>query len=183
MDRLWITFSIITIAYVIILVAYFFRRSKSHEAELERFLKTAKQQIDLHKKQANQQANIKVAKAAAIVKHVQQATETFEKEAQAEYEQIVEDAKTERREILAQAKAEIEELFDQAQTELAEYKKSRQTEIERNLVKLVMSVTEKVVEISFTEKEHKHLIVKALEEVKENKKRSWKLLNYLLKNF
>lgn len=172
MDRLWITFSVITIAYVVILVTYFFRRSKSHESELADFLKTAKHQIDLHKKEATKQANIKVAKAAAIVKKVQQATENFEKEAQEEYEQIIEDAKAERREILAQAKAEIEELFNQAQQELKDYKKQRQQEIERNLVKLVMSVTEKVVQISFTEKDHKHLIVKALEEVKENKKRA-----------
>lgn len=172
MNSTWIVYTGLTITYIVILVAYFLRRSKSHEAELTNFLKTAKQQVELHKQEASRQADEKVARAMSIVKKVQEAAEVFEENAQKEYDQIIEDAKKERREIIASAKGEIEELFQQAEAELEEYRQNRHQEIEKNLVKLVTSVSERVVETSLDQKAHKELIFKALDEIKTKKSRS-----------
>lgn len=172
MDQSWLIYTSITVAYIVVLVIYFLRRTRHHESQLSTFLKTAKDQIDLHKKQASQTANVKVIKAAAVVKKVQQAAEVFEEKAQEEYELVIKDAKEERGEILAQAKVEIDQMFKQADVELEEYKKSRFQEIERNLVKLVMSVSERVLETSLTENQHKQIIEKALDEIKTSKSRS-----------
>lgn len=171
MNNLWLLYTGLTVTYIIILVAYFLRRTKSHENQLQEFLMTAKKQVDLHKREVNRKANFKIHQAAQVVKKIQSATEVFETEVQKEYEKIIEDAKSERREIIAQAKTEIQELFEQADHELEEYRQARQQEIERNLVKMVLSVTEKVVEVSLDDKQHKEIIYKALDEVKASKKR------------
>lgn len=171
MDKTWIIFTILTIAYIIAVVVYFARRSKSHEAELRQFLETAQEQLNQHKTQAEAEANQKVTKAMAVVKKVEQAAHAFEDQAQKEYEDIIEDAKTERRELLAKTKAEIEELFKKADVELEEYQVLRQREIEKNLVKLVVAVTEKVVEVSMSQKQHQDIIMKALQEVKQKQSR------------
>ncbi len=172
MNLTWLIFPVITTAYVVLLILYFLRRTKHHQSQLETFLKSAKGQIDLHKKEAEKTANLKVAKAATIVQKVQEATLAFEEQAQAEYEQIIKDAKDERREILSSAKSEIEELFAQAEQELETYRQARHQEIERNLVKMVMSITEKVTEMSLSPEDHQHLIKQALEEIKQNRSRS-----------
>jgi flagellar biosynthesis/type III secretory pathway protein FliH len=172
MNRTWIIYTALTVAYIVILVIYFLRRSKSHEAELTHFLTTAKDQVEIHKQQAASQANVKVAKAMQIVQKVTEAAEVFEERAQEEYNQIIEDAKAEKREIIASAKGEVEALFEQAEVELEEYKQHRQQEIERNLVKMVTAITERVVETAFTPEHHKELIYKALEEIKTKKARS-----------
>lgn len=173
----WIFYTILVVVYIAILVAYFLRRSKSHEQELTNFLNTAKQQVELHKQEASKQAEAKVAKAMLIVQKVQEAAEAFETKAQEEYDQIIEDAKAERREIIASAKGEVEEIFKQAEEEIEEYRQQRYQEIEKNLVKMVVSVTERVVETALSPKEHKELIYKALEEIKTKKARSWTTRN------
>lgn len=169
MNSLWIIFTLITVAYIIILVLYFLRRSKTHEKELKNFLDLAQQELDKHKTIASEEANLKVTKAIAVVKKVQQAAQTFEEQAQKEYNDIIEDAKAERREILAKTKAEVEELFKKADVELEQYSAARHQEIERNLVKLVVAVSEKVVEVSLTPKEHEEIIYKSLEEIKQQR--------------
>lgn len=172
MNQTWLIYTTVTIAYIIILIVYFLRRSKHHEEELTQFLSTAKDQIDLHKNQASLKANLRVKKAAEVVRKVQQATELFEEQVQEEYEQIIQGAKEEKHELIAQAKTEVEELFKQADQELEEYRQSRYQEVERNLVKLVMSVAEKVTEQSLTANDHKQLIFKTLQEIKSNKSRT-----------
>jgi len=172
MEKTWILYTVLTVAYIIVLVIYFIRRSKTHEKELSNFLKIAQDQLETHKQQAAQEANQKVVKAMSVVKKVQLAAQTFEEQAQSEYEQIIDDAKAERREILAQAKSEIEELFQKTDRELDEYKAARYREIEKNLVKLVISVTQKVVGTVLTPKDHQDIIDKALEEVKKSQSRT-----------
>lgn len=168
----WLIFTGITIAYIVILVVYFIRRSKSHEAELKNFLELAQHQLDTHKQEATAQANFKVNQAMDLVKQVQLAAQKFETEAQKDYEEIISDAKAERREILANTKADIEEMFKKADKELLEYKAARHQEIEKNLVKLVMAVSEKVAQIHLTPKQHEDIIFKSLEEVKLKKSRA-----------
>lgn len=172
MNQIWIIYTVITVAYIVILILYFLRRSKSHETELTHFLSSAKDQLSLHQQIASRQANLKVLKAAHIVKKVQEATEAFEQQAQSEYDQIISQAQEQKRQIIASTKTEIEELFQQAETELQEYRLSREREIERNLVKLVMSVAERVTELSLDRPTQLKLIQQALQEIKQNKNRS-----------
>lgn len=167
----WLIFTGITIAYIIILVIYFIRRSKSHEAELKKFLDMAQNQLETHKKQTTTEANVKVNQALELVKQVQIAATQFETQAQEDYEQIIKDAKEERRQILADTKAEVEDSFKKADLELEQYKAERHQEIERNLVKLVIAVSEKVAQLHLTPKAHEEIIFKALEEVKLKKSR------------
>jgi flagellar biosynthesis/type III secretory pathway protein FliH len=167
----WLIYTGLTIAYIVILVLYFLRRSKTHEQELAKFLETAKDQLELHKKEVSDEAAIKITKALEVVKKVEAVAAQFEEQAQTEYNQIVEDAKTERRDILAQAKAEVADFYTQADAEIEQYKAERMREIERNLVKLVISITQKVVEIGLTPEQHEKIIMNALEEVKKSKSR------------
>jgi F0F1-type ATP synthase membrane subunit b/b' len=172
MDTSWIIYTVLTVFYIVILVVYFIRRSKSHEEELKEFLDLAQEQLESHKLQASSTANQKVTQALNVVKKVQQAARSFETQAEKEYQQIIEDAKVEKRELIAKAKTEIEDLFKKADRELEAYKAERHQEIEKNLVKLVIAVTEKVVESSLTPKDHESIIHKALEEIKQNRARS-----------
>ena len=172
MNQVWLIYTVITVAYVVILILYFLRRSKRHESELAGFLSNARTELETHKQKATLLANAKVAKMATVVKNIQDSVDKFEDEAKGEYDQIVADAKEERRHIIAETKAEIETLFQQAEKDLRQYRITREQEIEANLVKLVLAVTEKVIETSLSEKQHKDLIFKALEQVKQNKQRS-----------
>jgi len=167
----WLIYTGLTIVYIIILVMYFLRRSKTHEQELAKFLETAKDQLEFHKSQASQEATAKIAKALEVVKKVESVALEFEKQAHDEYTQIIEDAKVERRDILAQAKTEVAELYKKADVEIETYKAERMREVERNLVKLIISITQKVVEVSLTPEDHERVIKKALDEVKQNKAR------------
>lgn len=171
MNNIWFIYAI-PIIYIPFFVYYIIRRSKAHEAELEKFLGTAKAQVEKHKKMASNRANQKVIKAVELIKKVQSAAENFENKAQTEYEQIIQDAKEERREIIASAKVEIEKLFKQAEEDLETYKVDRQKEIEKNLIKLVVAVTEKVVEMKLDPTAHKQLIVRALKDIKSKKDKS-----------
>ncbi len=167
----WLIYTGLTVAYIIILVLYFLRRSKTHEQELSTFLSTAKDQLETHKKQASQEAAVKINQALEVVKKVQRVAKDFETSAQEEYNQIVEDAKAERREIIAQAKTEIAELYTTADAELEQYKADRMREVERNLVKLVISITQKVVGVGLKPSDHEKIILEALDEVKKSKSR------------
>ena len=172
MDRTWLIYTGLTVVYIVVLVLYFLRRSRSHEQELENFLKLAQEQLDVHKQESSQRADQKVASSLAVIKKVQTAAHAFEAQAQIEYDQIIEDAQTDRRELLSKTKVDIDNLYQKADLELEEYRQTRQLEIERNLVKLVMAVTEKVVETSLSPTQHKALIHKALEEIKQKQVRS-----------
>ncbi len=167
----WLIYTGLTVAYIIILVLYFLRRSKTHEQELSSFLESAKDQLEAHKKEASQEASIKISQALEVVKKVQKIAEEFETQAQAEYNQIVDDAKSERRDILAQAKTEVADFYTQADAEIEQYKAERMREVERNLVKLIISITQKVVEVSLTPEQHEKIIMNALNEVKQSKSR------------
>lgn len=172
MDTTWIIYTTITIIYIVILVIYFLKRSKNHEKELKEFLDLAQQQLDEHKQITSSKADQKVSQALLVVKQVQQAARAFEDEVQKEYQQIIEDAKAEKRELLAKTKSEIEEIFKQADKDLKEYQASRHEEIERNLVKLVVSVTEKVVDQSLEPKKHEDIINKSIKEIMQDRARS-----------
>jgi F0F1-type ATP synthase membrane subunit b/b' len=121
---------------------------------------------------AEQQANQKVAKAALVVKKVQEIALAFETQAKEEYEQIILDAKQERKEILKSAKDEIAQLFAAAEKDLRDYREKRYQEIEKNLVKLVMAITGKVIGDVLDEKQHEQLIDKAIEEIKLQQQRT-----------
>ncbi len=172
MNKTLLAYSAITVAYIIVIVIYFMRRSRSHEKELAKFLSSAKGQLETHKVLAQQQANQKVAKAALVVKKVQEIAEAFETQAKEEYEQIILDAKQERKEILKSAKDEIAELFALAEKDLRDYREKRYQEIEKNLVKLVMAITGKVIGEVLDEKQHEQLIDKAIEEIKLQQQRT-----------
>ena len=169
MDTSWIIYTGLTVIYIFILVMYFLKRSKSHEEELKEFLELAQQQLETHKKQASSQANHKVSQALSVVQKVQRAARAFEEQAQNEYEHIIDDAKAEKHELLAKAKTEIEELFKSADVELKTYKAERYEEIEKNLIKLVMAITEKVVQKTLDQKQHEDIIIKTLEDIKKNR--------------
>lgn len=172
MNTTFLVAGIFTVIYVVLILLYFLRRTKSHEDELTKFLSTAKDQVELHKQEATRQANVKVTKAMQVVQKVQAAAAAFEEKAQEEYEQIIDDAKAERREIIASAKSEVEDLFKEAEVELEEYRQHRQQEIEKNLIRMVTAISQRVVEMSLDKGAHKDLIKKALEEVKAKKSRS-----------
>lgn len=172
MNRVIIFAAGFTLVYLILVLVYFLRRSKSHEDELTKFLNTAKSQVEAHKQAASKDADYKVAQAMEVVKKVQQAAAVFETNAKKEYQQVIQDAQAQRREMLSETKAEIEELFEQAEVELEEYRQHRQQEIEKNLVRMVCAVTERVVERSLDENAHKDIIYQTLEEVKTKKSRA-----------
>lgn len=165
----WLVYTALTVVYIIILALYFWRRSRSHEQELKDFLKVAQNQLTNHQQQVDSAANQKIAKAYQLVQKVHDISAAFEKQAQKEYDQIVEDGKAERQEILAKTKTEVDRLFKQADLEIADYKADRYKEVEKNLVKLVMAVTQKVVGKTLTEKDHRDLIYASLDEVVQKK--------------
>jgi F-type H+-transporting ATPase subunit b len=74
-----------------------------------------------------------------------------------------------KREIINDARQKAIEILASADEELEKYKEERKQEIEKNLVKLVMSVTEKVVERSLDYNTHIDLIQDAVNEVKQQK--------------
>jgi F-type H+-transporting ATPase subunit b len=166
-----IVYTVTTILYIITLFVFFWRRQKKQEKELEEFLNEAKDSLALHKQEANVKASKKVYKAFDLIKRLQTIAENLEQQAKAEYEQIIEDAQAEKREIMDSARKQASEITSSAEGDLDEYKQKRQQEIEKHLVKLVMSVTEKVVQRSLDYDTHIDLINEAIEEVEEHKER------------
>jgi F0F1-type ATP synthase membrane subunit b/b' len=165
----WLIYTALTVAYIIILIVYFLRRSRSHEKELQQFLSVAKSQLQSRENEINATAQQKISKAMLLIKKVHDTAAAFEKQAQKEYDQIIEDAKVERQDLLAKTKTEIDLLFKQADREIAEYKANRYKEVEKNMVKLVIAVTQKVVGKSLSESDHKQLIYDSLDEVIQKK--------------
>ncbi len=165
----WLIYTITTVVYIAVLFLFFYRRHKRQDEQLTQFLEDAKKQLAQHKEQAHTQANHKVIKAFELIKRLQQVAEDLEGQAKQEYDQIIEDAKTEKKEIIEDARKKAQEILMSSEDELEQYKEERRREIEKNLVKLVMSVTEKVVERSLTYEDHVELIHEALEEVKQQK--------------
>ena len=135
-------------------------------------MESAKGQVDLHKKAADKQAQEKVAKAMFVVKKVQDVASVFEEHSKEEYERIIQAAKAKEKEILSEAKLEAKKIVQDADGDLDEFKIERMQEVERNMVKMVMAVTEKVLEQSLTTRQHKELIYQALDEIKTKKSRS-----------
>jgi F-type H+-transporting ATPase subunit b len=166
-----LVYTITTIFYIAILFLFFWRRQKKQDKQLTEFLEEAKRQLELHKKEAQSQAYQKVHKAFDLIKRLQRIAENLEEQAKEEYEQILNDAKAEKKEIIADARKAALEISQSAEKELEEYKQKRKSEIEKNLVKLVMSVTEKVVERSLDYETHVDLINDAIEEVGQQKER------------
>ncbi|PIP53430.1 hypothetical protein COX08_01030 [Candidatus Beckwithbacteria bacterium CG23_combo_of_CG06-09_8_20_14_all_34_8] len=167
-DTLFI-YTITTIIYIGILFFFFWRRNKKQEDQLNSFLKEAKEKLELHKKEAKVQASGKVAKAFELIKRLQGVAEDLEGQVQTEYEKVLEEAANQKKDIIAEARRQSKEILEGADGELAQYKEERKREIEKNLVKLVMSVTEKVVGRSLTREDQVDLIRDAVEEVKKEK--------------
>jgi F0F1-type ATP synthase membrane subunit b/b' len=165
----FLIYTIILILYIAILFFFFWRRNKKQEDHLNNFLVEAKGKLKTHKEQAKVQASGKVNKAFQLIKRLQGVAEDLETQAQAEYEQILEQAQQQKKEIIADAKRQAKQVLEGAGGELEEYKQERKREIERNLVKLVMSVTEKVVGKSLYREDHVDLIKDAVDEVKKEK--------------
>ncbi|NMC36185.1 hypothetical protein GYA49_04015 [Candidatus Beckwithbacteria bacterium] len=167
----FLIYTFVTVAELGILFLLFYRRHKRQEQQLDQFLKEAREKLQVHKEEAQSQANKKVVKAFELIKRLQHVASELEGQVQEEYEAILEEAKEQKKQILEEAKTQASS-FDQAiSQDLEEYKQERFAEVEKNLVKLVISVTEKVVERSLSYEDHIGLIQEALEEVKKQKQR------------
>ena len=167
----WIVSTITLIIYTATLSYYFFRRTKKHEEELHALLSGAKQQLQQHKEVAHSQANVKVKKAFDLIRRLQHVAGDLEVNIQSEYDTILADAKEMKKEIIDEAKQKAKEIVASADDELEEYKHERRMEIEKNLTRLVVSVSEKVVGKSLSYEDHLDLIHEALDEVKKRNSR------------
>lgn len=165
----WTIIIFTLISYIVLLYFYFRRQHKKQDHQLSTFLADAKKQLESHKLKASVQANQKVQKAFELIKKLQEIAEDLENQAKEEYEEILEDGQREKREIINDARQKAIEILASADEELEKYKEERKQEIEKNLVKLVMSVTEKVVERSLDYNTHIDLIQEAVNEVKQQK--------------
>jgi len=167
-DTLFI-YTATVIVYIGIMFLFFWRKNKRQEEQLNNFLKEAKEKLEMHKKEAKIQASGKVAKAFELIKRLQGVAEDLEGQVQNEYEKILEEGQNQKKDIIAEARRQAKEILEGADGELAQYKEERKREIEKNLVKLVMSVTEKVVGRGLTREDQIDLIREAVEEVKKEK--------------
>ncbi len=171
MDNTWLIYTGITVFYIAILVIYFWRRSRKHEQQLVAFLEHAKKQLAEHQKRVHNETEERLDKAFALIRRLQHVAENLENQAQDEYDQIVEDAKEEKKAILKQAREQSQEILTSADQELEDYREKRQHQIEGEMVKLVISVSEKVVEKSLTRADQVDLIQRAVNEIKEEKQK------------
>jgi len=167
-DTLFI-YTVTTIVYIGLLFYFFWRRNRKQEEQLNAFLKEAKEKLELHRKEAKVQASGKVAKAFELIKRLQGVAEDLEGQVQTEYEKVLEEAQVQKKDIIAEARRQAKDILEGADGELVQYKEERKREIEKNLVKLVMSVTEKVVGRGLTREDQIDLIREAVEEVKKEK--------------
>lgn len=162
----------ITVAYIGILFLYFWRRTKKQDGALTDFLEQAKKQLEQHKVEAHSQASVKVNKAFTLIKRLQTVASDLEANVQTEYDEILKAAKEQAKDIIEDAHQKAEDIVAQADDDLEQYREERQREVEKDMVKLIIQVTEKVVGKGFAYKEHLHLIEEALEEVKQKKERA-----------
>ena len=170
MDTSFLIYTLTLVLYVVLLYIFFERKYKKQDRELSDFLGDAKRQLQNHKVQASVEANKKVEKAFELIKKLQSIAEDLEGQAKSEYDEIIFDGKREKKEMIEDARKKAMEIIQSADDELEDYKTDRKREIERNLVKLVMSVTEKVVEKDLDYAKHLELIKQAVDEVKQQKK-------------
>jgi F-type H+-transporting ATPase subunit b len=170
-DSIWLIYTITLIAYIGLLFVFFWRRHQKQEQTLNQFLEEAKKQLESYKHEAHNQASVKVTKAFELIKRLQKVAEDLEEQAQEEYNSIIEEAKAEKKAILDEARKKAEEITHSADSDLDQYRSEREREIEKSMIKLVMSVTEKVIERSLSYEDHVDLIQEALEEVKQQKER------------
>ena len=165
---------IYTIAFIIIAGIMFvlvWRYVRRLDKQLDQFLQDSKNQLMTHKQAAKNEASQKVYRAFNLIRKLQSIAEDLEKHVQDEYQVIIKQAHEEKEQILDDARKKAQQITQSAEDELGQYKEQRQQEIEKNLVKLVIDVTEKVVERTLSYEDHVELIQEALDEVKQKKER------------
>lgn len=170
-DTVFVSYTILVSLYIIVMFILFWRRSKKQDTQLNDFLEEAKRQLAKHKTSASDQASVKVQKAFDLIRRLQLVTSSMEDYVREEYERIVAEAQEEKKHILEDAKAKAQEILTKADDELEDYREERRQEIEKDMVKLIMNVTQKVVGKSLDYKDHLDLIHDSLEEVKQRKER------------
>ena len=167
----FIIITAVVIFQIVVMAFFFWRQHKKQEKLLDEFLVDAKSKLSTHKEEAHSHANRKVVKAFELIKRLQGIAEDLESQASEEYEDIIDEAKRQRKEILEEAETKASQFDEAVSVDLDKYKQERFAEVEKNLVKLVMSVTEKVVGRSLSYDDHLGLIDEALDEVKKQKQR------------
>ncbi|NMB56910.1 hypothetical protein GYA19_03170 [Candidatus Beckwithbacteria bacterium] len=167
----WQIYTIAFIINLLILYIIFWRYSKKQEKNLEEFLASSKDQLLKHKEEAHAQASIKVNKAFSLIKRLQNVSKDLEENVQNEYEEIIAQAEDEKQKIIEKAEQKAQEILDSADAELEQYKEERKEEVEKQMARLVMEVTEKVIEKTFDYQDHLEMIEQALEEVKQSQSR------------
>ncbi len=169
MDDIWLIYTAITAVYILLLVVFFWRRTRIHEQELEKFLQQSKLQLDLHKQSVHKRQHQKISKVMAAMSIMQQVAVEMDKEIAAQYQKTIEDARAEAELIIKKSRDEAETIRMHATHDLDDYRKERLHEVEADLVKLVINVTEKVMGTTLSRQDHVDLIYKSLEEVKSQK--------------
>lgn len=169
MDDIWLIYTAITATYILLLVVFFWRRTRSHELELDNFLKQAKVQLELHKQSVHKRQQQKITKVMTAMSIMQQVAVEMDKEIAAQYQKTIDDARAESQLLLKKAQDESESIRMHATHDLDDYRKERLHEVEADLVKLVINVTERVLGQTLSRKDHVDLIYKSLEEVKAQK--------------
>lgn len=171
MNTIWIAYTGITAFYIIIIAIYFWRRSKKHELELQDVLQISKTQLEKHRKHVHERAGQRINKAMMLIKQLHRIAANLEIQAKEEYTRLVQAANDQAQEILKEAKQEAQAIKSKADEEFDDYRQKRQQEIEADMVRLVMSVTQKVIKKSLTPQDHQNLILQSLEEVKAQKEK------------
>lgn len=171
MNQIWIIYTVVTVIYIGLLMLFFWRKTKKHEIELKDFLNTAKQQLDLHKKKVHENNSIKLQKVTAAMAIMQQVAIELDKELNSQYQLLINKAKEEASLINQKAQEEADRIKLEATQDLDEYRNTRIHEIEADLVRLVTSVTEKVLNKTLTYNDQVELIYKSLEEIKLQKQK------------
>lgn len=171
MDKTLLIYTGITVFYILLLIVYFWRRSRKHENELKGFLSTAKKQLDEHKKHVHTEAQTRIEAAMHIIKKLQKLAENLENQSEKEYNQIVDDAKAKAKVVIDEAHEKAKNIMSHADDDLEDYRQQRRQEVEADMVKLVISVTEKVLGQGLHYQDHVQIIHQAMEEIKQQKEK------------
>ncbi len=169
MDDIWLIYTAITATYILLLVVFFWRRTRSHEIDLQKFLERAKLQLEMHKESVHKRQQQKITKVMTAMSIMQQVAVEMDKEIARQYQDTINDARAEAQVITKKARDEAEAIRQHATHDLDDYRKERLHEVEADLVKLVMDVTQRVLGSTLSREEHVDLIYKSLEEVKAQK--------------
>lgn len=171
MEKIWLTYTILTVMYIIVLILYFWRRSIRHEHEVTEVLEQAKKQLDTHRQRIHQQGTYRLTKMMQILSMFQKIAVDFETAIKEEHDKMISKAQDQSKKLIDEAKVEADKIRADVNQNLDGYRQQRQQEIEADLVKLVVSVTEKVVQQRLLYQDHINLIHQALEEVKHQKQK------------